>query len=159
VWNITVESGGLPDTVDLFVYDPDWSSIGGSFGLNTYTFRGNETGVGWDVFWDVTVAVACIPASVEGQLDNLRADVEGFGLSPRGVENSLFAKLDNARTAYLEGDESTACSLIEAFVNQVNALEGVRLTNEAAGALRAAAEDISSEIGCLIWARWTHTPC
>jgi hypothetical protein len=82
VWNITVESGGLPDTVDLFVYDPDWSSIGGSFGLNTYTFRGNETGVGWDVFWDVTVAVACIPASVEGQLDNLRADVEGFGLLP-----------------------------------------------------------------------------
>jgi hypothetical protein len=147
VWNITVTPSVIfINTIDLFV--EGGPILGAQEGLNTYTFTGAEAGVGWDIFHDVNVTNECIPAIPEDQLDNLVDDVQTLGLMPSGVENSLVTKLVNARAAYLAGDLSVACDLVQAFVNQVNAQEGSRLTTAEADALRDAADDIAGEIGC-----------
>ena len=77
--------------------------------------------------------------SAEEQLDNLILD---------DLIQSLKVKLVNA-AARLEADglEST-CGLLEAFINDVQALSGKKLPEEDANALIAQANQIKVVIGC-----------
>ena len=78
-------------------------------------------------------------------VDVLREHVENLGL-PRGTETSLDKKLQAALDALLRGNEVTARSHLEAFVNAVEAQRGKKITDAEADALIAEAESVISTL-------------
>jgi YVTN family beta-propeller protein len=97
------------------------------------------------------IGVAITPAAPVGfTIEGLIQMVQNLNLK-QGIENSLDAKLENARDA-LEaannGDLNAACNLLDAFINQVNAQSGNALTVEQANQLRASAQQIKTTLGC-----------
>jgi type I site-specific restriction-modification system R (restriction) subunit len=73
--------------------------------------------------------------------------VESFEL-PRGIERALVVKLEHALEAIIDGDLKRACNLLRAFINQVNAQKGKKITEAQAEELLEAAAQIRSVIGC-----------
>lgn len=85
-----------------------------------------------------------------GQITDLIAQVSSFNLR-QGIENSLDAKLDAAQsalTAARGGDMLTACNLMGAFINEVQAQAGKSITLAQANLLIAAAMNIKAVLGC-----------
>jgi parallel beta-helix repeat protein len=78
-------------------------------------------------------------------IEDLIDDVEDLGL-PAGIENSLVSKLENAKKQLEKGHENAAMNLLEAFINQVEALRGKKLTDAEADALIQAAQAIIDSI-------------
>ena len=84
------------------------------------------------------------------QIGDLTSLVNSFNLK-QGIENSLDAKLRNVNAALAAanaGDTATACNLMAAFINEVNAQSGKALTSAQADQLRSAANQIRSVLGC-----------
>jgi probable HAF family extracellular repeat protein len=73
--------------------------------------------------------------------------VEGFGL-PGGIENSLVVKLRNALASLQTGDPATACAQLRAFISEVQAQAGKKLTLEQAAQAIAEAEAVRAALGC-----------
>lgn len=113
-----------------------------------------------------TTVVSCTAADVAGntatagflvivkgaadQINDLIDLVESFNLR-QGIDNSLDTKLQNALdalTAVKGGDTATACGLLDAFINEVNAQSGKSLTVDQASQLIAAANQIKAVLGC-----------
>ena len=93
-----------------------------------------------------TVTVVGAP----GQITDLVAQASAFNLR-QGIENSLDAKLSAAQSALAAaqgGDSVTACNLMSAFINEVEAQAGVSITLEQASQLIAAATNIKAVLGC-----------
>ena len=65
-----------------------------------------------------------------------------------GIENGLVVKLEHAIEASTAGDLEGACSLIQAFINQVNAQTGKKIGEEQAMELLEAAEQIKAQLAC-----------
>jgi Tol biopolymer transport system component len=80
-------------------------------------------------------------------LADLIALVQGMSL-PHGLENSLTTKLENARQSLDADNLLAACGQIGAFVNQVEAQSGKKLTTEQADQLIASADSIRTTLGC-----------
>lgn len=85
-------------------------------------------------------------ADPEDAIDDLIDDIENMGLH-HGIENSLIKKLENAKKSLENGNNGTAISQLNAFINQCEAQRGKKLTNEQADELIAAAEAIIASIG------------
>lgn len=85
-----------------------------------------------------------------GQLSNLTTLVQSYNLH-QGISNSLDSKLSNAQKA-LEaanaGDLESACGLMGAFINEVEAQSGQKLTVAQADDLIAAAQQIAAVLRC-----------
>jgi hypothetical protein len=81
------------------------------------------------------------PPEPEEVIDDLIKEIEDMGL-PKGIENSLISKLENAKAAYLRGSENAAMNLLNAFINQVEALRDKKLTDEEADYLMSLAQII-----------------
>ena len=102
-----------------------------------------------------TIAVAryigdTVNASPVDLINALIDLVESFNIK-QGIENSLDAKLENALRALdaaQNGDTTTACNSINAFINEVNAQSGKALTVAQANQLIAAAQQIRAALGC-----------
>ena len=73
--------------------------------------------------------------------------VDDFNLD-RGTANSLLAKLNNATRALNRDRESAACEMLGAFINQVEAQSGKKLTADQADALIQAATQASEAAAC-----------
>jgi len=56
-------------------------------------------------------------------------------ITNEGIANSLIAKLTNAQAAVEQGDIQAAKNMLEAFINQLEALSGKKLSAEAAAEL------------------------
>jgi hypothetical protein len=87
------------------------------------------------------------PADLLTQLIQL---VESFNLK-QGIENSLDAKLANAKQALERanaGDKATACSLLGAFLNELAAQSGKALTVEQASQLTTKANAVKAALSC-----------
>jgi Tol biopolymer transport system component len=87
------------------------------------------------------------PADLLAQLIQL---VESFNLR-QGIENSLDAKLANAKQALERanaGDTATACSLLDAFLNELAAQAGNALTVDQASQLTQKASAVKAALGC-----------
>ena len=82
-----------------------------------------------------------------GQTTNLSALVSSLGLD-HGIENSLLAKLSNALAAISAGNLGSACGLLDAFINEVQAQTGKKITAAQAAQLIAAATQIKAVLGC-----------
>jgi hypothetical protein len=87
------------------------------------------------------------PPQVVQAIDDLRERVASYGL-PRGIARSLDAKLEAALNAWQAGDSAEACNSLSAFLNEVRAQAGKKLTEAQAQQLTAAANDIRAQIGC-----------
>lgn len=84
-------------------------------------------------------------------LADLVALVQSFNLK-QGIANSLDAKLGNAQKALdaaRAGDKATACNLLGAFVNEVQAQAGKALTADQANQLITAANGVKAALGCV----------
>jgi len=77
--------------------------------------------------------------TVQATIDSLMADLAGFfesgAIDTKGVFNSLMVKLEGAKSALSKDNARSAANKLEAFLNEVNAQNGVHITPEAAEAL------------------------
>jgi len=89
-------------------------------------------------------------ADVSDQIGQLTALVQSFNLK-QGITNSLDVKLQNVQAALAAtkaGDTITACNLMGAFINEVQAQSGKAITVQQAAQLIQAANDIRASLGC-----------
>jgi hypothetical protein len=96
-------------------------------------------------FTDYTLEVIALTPQegIEGLIDLVRS----FNL-PHGTENSLVVKLQHAVDAINAGDLSGACDQLAAFIHEVNAQAGKKLTLDQANQLIAGANQIRTALGC-----------
>ena len=100
-------------------------------------------------------AMASFDVIVKGATDqfvDLIAMVKSFNIK-QGIENSLDAKLQNALDALKAasaGNMSTACSKLDAFINEVLAQSGKALSTAQANQLIIAANQVKASLGCLV---------
>ena len=73
--------------------------------------------------------------------------VNSFGL-PKGLQTSLHAKLQHALEAINADDKATACSDLAAFINEVRAQSGKKLSVSQANQLIAAVQQARTAMGC-----------
>jgi hypothetical protein len=86
------------------------------------------------------------PAAVD-TVEELIELLGGYEL-PKGIENSLLVKLENALEAIDEGDLELACNQLVAFINHASAQAGNKLTEEQAEELLEGAANVQEAIGC-----------
>jgi probable HAF family extracellular repeat protein len=91
-------------------------------------------------------AVLLTPTSGQA-LQDLIDLIGQLGL-PAGTENSLLAKLDHALKCADRSDVACMCNSLNAFVNEVSAQAGKKLTEEEAQLLLAAAQGLMATLGC-----------
>jgi PKD repeat protein len=89
----------------------------------------------------VTDTVVVIVQTPEDATQDLISDIEDMDL-PGGLENSLTSKLENAIDSLEKGNLNAAANKLGAFINQVEAQRGKKLTDEQADELIAAAQRI-----------------
>ncbi len=97
-----------------------------------------------------TAGFAVTVTGAPGELSDLTALVQSLNLQ-QGITNSLDAKLANAQAALAAaraGDLVSACSLLNAFINEVQAQNGNKITAAQVSKLIAAANQIKAVLGC-----------
>ena len=77
----------------------------------------------------------------------MEATIEGMGIEPGGIENSLVKKIHNAQKSFDKAD-GEACDKLASFIAAVNAQAGKKLTTQQADLLRSQAEAIFDAYGC-----------
>jgi hypothetical protein len=92
--------------------------------------------------------VFTLASDIEGMFEDLIDAKEAMGLQD-GFETALDATLENARESYRDGDDGVAMNQLNAFMNQVEAHRGNRLTEAQADFLAAAAQEIIDAINAL----------
>ena len=152
----TVSFSGATVTTSLgtFVYDAvvgspaiiGISGLSGEFGECCWWFTGPTTADpedGWfSDRWTYELTNLSIPdAGI--LLEELGAAVTGIGPG-----NSLADKIMLAQTYLAVPDVQSACAVLNAFLNQVRAQRGKKLTDEQANQFTADAEAIIAAIGC-----------
>ena len=65
---------------------------------------------------------------------------------PKGIENSLVSKADNACKKYEDGKLETAGNILEAFINEVEAQSGKKIPEATADTLIAYANNAIAQI-------------
>lgn len=97
---------------------------------------------------DDTIWITVYEPTPESAIENLIAHVESMNLQ-QGIDNSLDTKLTSASDALeaLNADQrNDAVNKLNAFINEVEAQRGKKLTNEQADLLIAAAQEVISLI-------------
>jgi hypothetical protein len=97
-----------------------------------------------------TPPVAIALTAPTWMFDSLIVTVESFNLK-QGIESSLDAKVQNALAAFekaKQGDFTSSCSMLNAFINEVLAQSGKAITAAQANQLIAMANQIKAVLGC-----------
>lgn len=102
--------------------------------------------VGRGVINGQTHAFLLTPRSPAQLIDDLTGLVQSFNL-PKGIENSLIVKLQNAQNALAGGDAEAARHLLDTFIREVNAQAGKTLATDQADQLVAGANAILAALG------------
>jgi hypothetical protein len=151
--------GGVPTTITLTIDDPpivvDTAAFpaGPPFSATVeYTFPAAGThAVSWfvdlgNVFWTVSCGLAPPPDPVE-EIAALQGQVTDLGLA-KGLTTALNSKLNAALAALDAEDTAGACGSLQAFLNQVAAQRGKKLTEAQAEQLADAANEIRALLDC-----------
>jgi hypothetical protein len=85
--------------------------------------------------------------SVAQAIADLQDVISGLGL-PKGLTTALNGKLDDVLAALDADDTAGACDRLQAFLNQVSAQEGKKLTGDQAQQITDAANEIRATLGC-----------
>ncbi|UCE39299.1 MAG: hypothetical protein JSW00_08795 [Thermoplasmata archaeon] len=96
-------------------------------------------------FFDDVKVFEVITESPQEAIEDVMDDIEEMNL-PKGLECSLLSKLENAIKSLDKGNDNAAMNKIEAFINEVEAQRGKKLTDAQADELIAAAEEILAMI-------------
>jgi FIMAH domain len=112
---------------------------GSSFGPAGSVFAAASTGP--------SVVISYTAPPVEEAIADLKDTVSGFGL-PKGLTTALNAKLNAALAALDADDTAGACDSLQAFLNQVKAQTGKKLSSPQAHELTDAADDIRTQLDC-----------
>jgi len=112
-----------------------------------YSFTGHVSGITNPVDLDQSNGTTLPIYTTAEQISALINLVNSFPLS-KGLQTSLNAKLNAALNAVNAGNTSAACGQIGAFINQVNAQSGNRLTMDQAMQLRKTAQLIQAALAC-----------
>jgi probable HAF family extracellular repeat protein len=115
------QGGLMQDLNSLIPIETGWELVAAA-GINN---SGRIVGRG--VINGQTHAFLLTPRSASQLLDDLTGLVRSFSL-PKGIENSLIVKLQNAQNALAGGDADTARHLLSTFIKEVNAQTGKTLT-------------------------------
>ena len=109
-------------------------------GTYNVTFRAwdDDGGIGWH-----TIAIEVI--SVTSAVETIIEDVEDIELLP-GTENSLISKLEGAIESLKKENNNSAANKINAFINEIEALSGKKITQEEADELITIAKSILDSI-------------
>ena len=97
--------------------------------------------------YDVYAFTFQVPSSTANQINDLIALVHNFNL-PDGIENSLTTKLRDALAAIDVSDNATACDSLTAFISEVQAQSGKKLTAQQSAQLINSANQIKTSLGC-----------
>ena len=96
------------------------------------------------------VGDACDPLDgrpPQQQLADIDTAVQALGLD-RGVSNSLLVKIQGVSRDISDGQTAAACAKLDAFINEVQAQAGHKISASAAADLIAAARQIKLGLGC-----------
>ena len=78
-------------------------------------------------------------------LQSLIDEVEELPIDP-GLKSALVSKLENAKKSLDKGNETPALNQLSAFINQVEAQRGKKLSNEQADYIVAAAQALIESV-------------
>lgn len=139
--------------LDGTIVSYDWDFDDGIFGsgettTHFYTSAGTYTVtltvMDDDGATETDTAIVTVQTPAEATQD-LISDVEDLNL-PGGTENSLVSKLENAIKSLDKGQENAAINQLNAFINQVEAQKGKKITDEEADQLIAIAQWIIDNV-------------
>lgn len=149
-----------------------WSDVvGATESQHAFVYAGGEmadlnqlipAGSGWELTFAVAVNAsgqiagrgvvagenhAYLATPAAASVDDLSELVESLQL-PGGTATSLVVKLNRARAALESCSPDAACAPLGAFINEVEAQSGKKLSTEDADALLAAAAEIQAALSC-----------
>ena len=93
----------------------------------TLTVTDDDGGVG-------TASIDLLVKTPAGAAEVIIEDIQAMDL-PQGTENSLISKLESAIASFAKGQDKAAVNKLEAFIQQVEAQRGKKLTEEDAATL------------------------
>lgn len=97
----------------------------------------------------VDLDVSSVISGIVDAVENLTEDVDEMDIH-KGIKKSLTAKLENAQKSIEKGNYQAAINQLEAFINEVEAQRGKKLTDEQADHLISEAQKIIDELEKLI---------
>lgn len=144
--NLTVGSHSLALDYVSFVKDPDVSPSGVCTNSTDSTDCVAPIWMGIASAGRRTITIRDVGGALS-DLEPLVTSIEGFNL-PRGLANSLMAKVRAMRNAAQRGDVAAACGTMGAFLSEVQAQTGKGLTVGQALQLTNSANEIRRLLGC-----------
>jgi hypothetical protein len=116
--------------------------------LGSVALRSLDGGQSWSSsVSDRTFALYGVEETPTTETNDLVTALEGLGLA-EGVTKSLRAKLNSAIAALADGDTAGACSALRAFISEVTAQTGKKITLVQAEMLIEEANSIRDLLGC-----------
>jgi hypothetical protein len=107
-------------------------------GIYNISWRSTDNAGNVEVIKTISIKVAMTPDVMTSYLIN---QVNGVGIET-GTANSLTSKLDNAKSSFLKGNKNSSVNQLNAFINEVNAQNGKKLTANQANDLKTSASKI-----------------
>jgi putative Ig domain-containing protein/Kelch motif protein len=146
-WYTNLTLGAHSITLDYvnLAKDPDVTPTG-ACGLADPTDCVNPIWLGTAPAGTQTITIRDVGGAVS-DLEPLVNLINGFNL-PRGIAASLIAKVRAARSAAQRGSIDAACGTMEAFLNEVGALVGKKVTTDQARQMTNSANEIKRLLVC-----------
>jgi hypothetical protein len=111
-------------------------------GKYTISFRSSDKAGNTEATQNISINIDKTPDVLTSELIKKIEDMK----LEQGIQNSLTSKLDNVIKSVLKDDKKSSANQLNAFINEVNAQSGKKLTIDQANKLKVLADRIISKI-------------